>query len=81
MDEAQEELAVRHALGELSPAEERRLRAAFEHDPELEALSRELQEAFASLALTAPPRVPRQAYRPGSCGPSRKRGPAKSSPS
>jgi anti-sigma-K factor RskA len=58
MDEAQEELAVRHALGELSPAEARRLRAALEHDPELAALSRELQEAFASLALTVPPRVP-----------------------
>jgi anti-sigma-K factor RskA len=58
MDEAQEELAVRHALGELGPAEERRLHEALEHDPELEALSRELQEAFASLALAVPPRVP-----------------------
>jgi anti-sigma-K factor RskA len=58
MDDAKEELALRYVLGELSPSEEYRVRAALEQDRELDELAGELQEAFASMALTVPPVVP-----------------------
>lgn len=57
MDDAKEELAVRYVLGELTSSEEERFRAELEQEPELSDATRELGEAFASLALSAPPRA------------------------
>jgi anti-sigma-K factor RskA len=57
MDDAKEELAVRYVLGELSSSEEERFRAELEQDQELSEATRDMGEAFASLALIAPPRA------------------------
>lgn len=57
MDDAKEELALRYILGELSPPEEQRFHASLEQDRELRDFTRQMQEAFASIALATPPRV------------------------
>lgn len=57
MDDAKEQMAVRYVLGELSSAEEERFHAELEQDRELSDATRDMREAFASLALTVPPRV------------------------
>jgi anti-sigma-K factor RskA len=57
MDDAKEELAVRYVLGELSPSEEERVRAELEQDQELSEATRDMGEAFASLALIVTPRA------------------------
>jgi anti-sigma-K factor RskA len=58
MDEAKEEMAVRYVLGGLPRSEEQQFRATLEQDRELREFTREIQEAFASLALAAPPVAP-----------------------
>jgi anti-sigma-K factor RskA len=58
MDEAKEEMAVKYVLGELAWSEEQQFRAALEQDRELREFTREIQEAFAALALAVPPVAP-----------------------
>jgi anti-sigma-K factor RskA len=58
MDEAKEEMAVKYVLGELPGSEEQQFRATLEQDRELREFTHEIQEAFASLALAAPPVAP-----------------------
>jgi anti-sigma-K factor RskA len=54
MDDAKEQMAIRYVLGELSSSEEERFRAELARDQELSQATRDMGEAFASLALTAP---------------------------
>lgn len=58
MDEAKEELAIKHVLGELAWLEEQQFRAALKQDRELREFTHGIQEAFASLALAVPSAAP-----------------------
>jgi anti-sigma-K factor RskA len=57
MDDAKEQMAIRYVMGELTSSEEERFRAELALDQELSQATREMGEAFASLALTAPPKA------------------------
>jgi anti-sigma-K factor RskA len=57
MDDAKEQMAIRYVLGELSSTEEERFRAELAQDQELSQATRDMGEAFASLALIAPPKA------------------------
>ena len=57
MDDAKEQMAIRYVLGELSSSEEERFRAELAQDQELSQVTRDMGEAFASLALIAPPKA------------------------
>src|SRR4051812_35108205 len=55
MDDAKEAMAVRYVLGELTGSEEQRFYTALKQDQELRECAREIQAAFASMALAVPP--------------------------
>jgi anti-sigma-K factor RskA len=55
IDEPKQDLLVQYILGELDSATADKVRAELARDAELRDLARDLEEAFASLAYTAPP--------------------------
>ncbi len=57
-DEAQEDLAVRYVLGELTGEESARFEADLARDADLQSFLRELEETYASLSLAVPPATP-----------------------
>ncbi len=57
-DEAQEELAVRYVLGELTGEDSARFEADLARDADLQSFLRELEETYASFSLAVPPAIP-----------------------
>jgi anti-sigma-K factor RskA len=55
IDEPKQDLLVQYILGELDSATADKVRAELARDADLRDLARDLEEAFASLAYTAPP--------------------------